>query len=85
MDEVLEKAAELHYGEMVQEIKGGGASGRVSGIVTNKGEYQVDLVIMAIGFRPNTALGEGHIKKAEGSGATALICSSRPTSPMCTP
>ena len=70
MDEVLKKGGvELHYGEMVQEIKGGGASGRVSGIVTNKGEYQVDLVIMAIGFRPNTALGEGHIKKAEGSGA----------------
>ncbi|MDR3173673.1 MAG: FAD-dependent oxidoreductase, partial [Treponema sp.] len=28
----------------------------VESVVTNKGEYPVDLVLMAIGFRPNTAL-----------------------------
>jgi NADPH-dependent 2,4-dienoyl-CoA reductase/sulfur reductase-like enzyme len=38
---------------MVQEIEGGD---RVKGIITNKGKYPVDLVIMAIGFMPNSAL-----------------------------
>jgi NADPH-dependent 2,4-dienoyl-CoA reductase/sulfur reductase-like enzyme len=47
---------ELRFGEMVQEIEGGDS---VKGIVTNKGKYQVDAVIMAIGFRPNSALGKG--------------------------
>jgi NADPH-dependent 2,4-dienoyl-CoA reductase/sulfur reductase-like enzyme len=44
---------ELHFGEMVREITG---RGKVEGLKTNKGEYQADMVIMAIGFRPNTAL-----------------------------
>lgn len=50
---------ELHFAEMVKEIKG---SGKVSGIVTDKGEYAVDMVILSIGFRPNTGLGDGKIK-----------------------
>lgn len=66
MDKVLEKGGvELHYGEMVEEIQG---SGKVSGIKTNKGEYQVDMVIMAIGFRPNSQLGKDEIKLS-GNGA----------------
>jgi NADPH-dependent 2,4-dienoyl-CoA reductase/sulfur reductase-like enzyme len=55
MDKVLaDNGVKLHFGEMVQEIEGGD---KVKGIITNKGKYQVDLVIMAIGFRPNSALG----------------------------
>jgi NADPH-dependent 2,4-dienoyl-CoA reductase/sulfur reductase-like enzyme len=46
---------ELRFGEMVQEIEGGDI---VKGIVTNKGKYPVDAVIMAIGFKPNAALGK---------------------------
>jgi NADPH-dependent 2,4-dienoyl-CoA reductase/sulfur reductase-like enzyme len=54
MDKVLgDNGVVLHFGEMVQEIKG---NQKVEAIVTNKGEYPVDMVIMAIGFRPNTAL-----------------------------
>ena len=60
MDRVLKDGGiELHYSEMVKEIKG---SGKVSGIVTDKGEYAVDMVILSIGFRPNNALGDGKIK-----------------------
>ncbi|MDR2797771.1 MAG: FAD-dependent oxidoreductase [Treponema sp.] len=54
MDKVLnDKGINLHFGELVQEIAG---TDKVKAIITNKGEYPVDLVIMAIGFRPNTAL-----------------------------
>jgi NADPH-dependent 2,4-dienoyl-CoA reductase/sulfur reductase-like enzyme len=60
MDKVLaDNGIKLHFGEMVQEIEGGD---RVKGIVTNKGRYQVDLVIMAIGFRPNSSLGAGALE-----------------------
>jgi NADPH-dependent 2,4-dienoyl-CoA reductase/sulfur reductase-like enzyme len=55
MDKTLaDNGVQLHFGELVQEISGGEA---VNGIVTNKGTYSVDAVIMAIGFRPNSALG----------------------------
>jgi len=55
MDNVLkENGVELHYGQTVTEIKG---EKRVTAIVTDK-EYPVDLVIMAIGFRPNNAIGK---------------------------
>ncbi|GHV12506.1 NADH oxidase [Spirochaetia bacterium] len=60
MDKVLaDKGVELHYGELVQEVQGGD---KVRGIVTNKGHYPVDLVVMAIGFRPNTALASGALE-----------------------
>jgi NADPH-dependent 2,4-dienoyl-CoA reductase/sulfur reductase-like enzyme len=66
MDKLLaEKGIELHYGELVQEIKG---ADKVEGIKTNKGEYPVDLVIMAIGFRPNSALAGGALETF-GNGA----------------
>jgi NADPH-dependent 2,4-dienoyl-CoA reductase/sulfur reductase-like enzyme len=56
MDKVLaDNGVSLHFGEMVREITGDTA---VKGIVTNKGSYAVDAVIMAIGFRPNSALGK---------------------------
>ncbi len=45
---------DTRYGEKVQEILGGDA---VTGIVTDKGSYDTDMVIMAIGFTPNNALG----------------------------
>lgn len=66
MDSILtENGVELHFGEMVKEIKG---PDKVTEIVTDKGSYQVDMVILAIGFRPNTALGEGRIETI-GNGA----------------
>ncbi|MDR0377856.1 MAG: FAD-dependent oxidoreductase [Spirochaetaceae bacterium] len=54
MDKVLaDNGVRLQYSEMVQEITG---DTRVRGVKTNKGEYPVDMVIMAIGFKPNTSL-----------------------------
>ncbi len=55
MDEVLKKGGvALHYGQMAKEILG--KDGKVSAVVTDKGEYAADLVVLAIGFRPNNAL-----------------------------
>jgi NADPH-dependent 2,4-dienoyl-CoA reductase/sulfur reductase-like enzyme len=60
MDKVLsDNGIKLHFGEMVREIEGGS---KVTGIVTNKGTYQVDAVIMAIGFRPNSALAKDSLE-----------------------
>lgn len=46
---------ELHFDEIATAYKG---SNKVEKIVTNKGEYAVDLVINAIGFLPNNSLGK---------------------------
>lgn len=60
MDKNLAKhGIELHFGERVTEYKG---TDRVTGIVTDKGQYAVDAVINAIGFGPNNALGKTHLK-----------------------
>ncbi len=60
MDKVLaDNGIQLRYGELVQEIQG---TDKVTGIVTNKGAYQADAVIMAIGFRPNTALAKDSLE-----------------------
>ena len=54
MDKILgDHGIKLHFMEIVKEIEGGDT---VKGIVTDKGKYQVDMVIMAIGFKPNTTL-----------------------------
>ena len=49
----------LAYGQTVQAVEG---EGKVERIVTDKETFDVDMVIMAVGFRPNTALGAGKIK-----------------------
>lgn len=49
----------LAYGQTVQAVKG---EGKVERIVTDKETFDVDMVIMAVGFRPNTALGAGKIE-----------------------
>ncbi len=55
MDKVLaDNGVQTHYGQMVKEIKGDGI---VKSIVTDKGEYETDMVILSIGFKPNNALG----------------------------
>lgn len=50
---------ELHFGELATAYKG---IVRVEKLVTNKGEYPVDLVINAIGFGPNNLLGKEHLE-----------------------
>lgn len=48
----------LAYGQAVQAVEG---DGKVERLVTDKETFDVDMVIMAVGFRPNTALANGKI------------------------
>ncbi len=50
----------LAMSQKVLELKG---DGKVSSVVTDKGEIAADMVVLAIGFRPNTGLGEGKLEK----------------------
>lgn len=55
MDENLANhGVELHFGETAEAFKG--TNDRVSQIVTNKGTYDVDMVINCIGFTANSTL-----------------------------
>ena len=45
--------------EKVTEIRG---NGKVEEVVTDFNRYKADMVILSIGFRPNTELGKGHLK-----------------------
>ncbi|MFS1663686.1 H2O-forming NADH oxidase [Streptococcus sp. zg-JUN1979] len=49
----------LAYGQAVQAVEG---DGKVERLVTDKETFDVDMVIMAVGFRPNTALGKGRLE-----------------------
>ncbi|MBW6410899.1 FAD-dependent oxidoreductase [Clostridium weizhouense] len=49
----------LVLGEKVKCFKG--KEGKVSQVITDKGEYQGDLVILCIGFAPNTKLVKGKL------------------------
>ncbi|WP_078410458.1 FAD-dependent oxidoreductase [Priestia abyssalis] len=42
-----------------------GENGKVSKVVTTNGEYETDLVILCVGFRPNTKLLEGQVDMLE--------------------
>lgn len=60
MDEnLIEHGIDVHFGERAQEYRG---TSKVESVVTNKGEYPVDLVINAIGFLPNNYLGKDHLE-----------------------
>ncbi|WP_036708015.1 FAD-dependent oxidoreductase [Paenibacillus pinihumi] len=48
-----------------------GENGKVSRVITNAGEYEADLVIMCIGFRPNTGLLAGQVDML-GNGAIII-------------
>ncbi len=61
MDKNLaDNGIELHLGELVEEYRG---TEKVEAVVTAKGVYEVDVVINAIGFRPNSELGKDHLEK----------------------
>ncbi|WP_099205959.1 H2O-forming NADH oxidase [Scatolibacter rhodanostii] len=54
MDENLQDhGVKLRFGETITEICG---DGKVESVKTTKGEYPADLVLLAIGFVPNTSL-----------------------------
>ena len=56
--QLQEHGVQLEYGQLVKEIKG---NGKVEKIVTNKGEFPADMVVLCAGFRPNTDLGKEKI------------------------
>ena len=51
-EEIRRQGVELHLQESVVSLKGDGA---VTGIVTDKGVYKADLVVVSTGVSPNTA------------------------------
>jgi len=78
MDKVLSgKGIKLHYSESLTEIKSSNGK-RVTSIVTDKGEYAVDAVILSIGFLPRTELGAGKIKL--GTNGAFLVNTNQQTS-----
>lgn len=50
---------ELAFGQSVTEIKG---DGKVEKVVTDKGEYPADMVVLSIGFRPNNVIGKDKLE-----------------------
>lgn len=48
----------LAFGQAVQAVEG---DGKVERLVTDKETFDVDMVILAVGFRPNTELGAGKL------------------------
>lgn len=69
-DEMKKKGVELHLGEKVVEFRGSG--GKVSAVVTEKGEYKVDKVIMAVGVKPDVDLALKAGAKLGETGAVAV-------------
>ena len=63
------RGVKLALGEKVSKFEGN--DGKVSKVVTDKGEYNADLVILCIGFRPNTELFKGQIDML-GNGAIKI-------------
>ena len=57
------KGIKLATGEKV--IKFEGNNGNVAKVITNKDEYEADLVIMCVGFLPNTAIFKGQLEMLE--------------------
>ena len=51
-EELRDHSVDLHLSEMVQALEG---ERKVSKVITDKGEYPADVVIIATGVRPNTS------------------------------
>lgn len=69
-EEMKKRGVELHLGEKVVEFRGSG--GKVSAVVTEKGEYRVDKVVLAVGVRPDLDLAERAGAKLGETGAVAV-------------
>lgn len=56
---LTDNGIDTHYGEKVLEIIG---DKKVEKIITNKKSYKADMVILAVGFTPNTFLGKDSLE-----------------------
>lgn len=59
-DELSKEGIKLLLGERVVSFEG--KDGKVQRIVTDKGMYDIDLVILAVGFKPNTDIFKGKLE-----------------------
>ena len=59
-EELLRHGVQVHTGERVQSFEGGA---NVEKVVTDKGEYPAELVILSIGVGPNTQFAPAPIEK----------------------
>jgi len=69
--DIVEQEMQKHHitVELNQTVTGfQGNNGKVNRVITTSGEYEADLVIMCIGFRPNTELLAGQVDQL-GNGA----------------
>ncbi len=48
---LIKHGIQLGFGELVQSFEG---EGKVEKVITDKNEYKADMVVMSIGFKPNT-------------------------------
>lgn len=60
MDSMEEEGINLALGQTLQEFKG--KDGKVTSVITDKGEFNADVVITCVGFRPLTKLLEGQVE-----------------------
>ena len=65
-DEAVKQNIVLKMGESVEAF---GGSDHVESVKTDKGEYETDLVLVAVGVKPNTSFLEGTGIKTIGNGA----------------
>ncbi|MHC5217647.1 NADH oxidase [Enterococcus sp. LJL128] len=59
--ELVDRGVQLALGENVQEFKAG-ADGKVEKVITPSQEFDADMVIMCVGFKPNTSLLDGKVE-----------------------
>lgn len=62
--EMQQHGIKLALGQTVQAFEG--EDGKVSRVITDKGSYDADLVILCIGFRPSTELFKGKLDMLPG-------------------
>lgn len=56
---IKDAGIELHLGETVKKFEG---DDRVKKVITDKGSYDVDMVVMSVGFRPNSELYKDYLE-----------------------
>ncbi|MCT4777924.1 MULTISPECIES: FAD-dependent oxidoreductase [Exiguobacterium] len=57
--DMTSRGIDLELGQTVEAFRG--TDGNVTHVVTDKGEFEADLVILCVGFRPNTGLLQGQV------------------------
>ncbi len=84
-DELIKNGVELHLNEKVVGFRGG-VNGHVNKVITEKGEYNVDKVVMGVGVKPDVDLAvKAGAKLGETGGLSGLMSTWRPQYQMSMP